>query len=60
MTYRVFWPGKYPKPKKEYHPGGFPKRRQARNWCRNHSWRKGLVIEHPDGRTEPYEPKQGV
>lgn len=32
----------------------FPKRKQARQWCRNHGYYDGLVIVHPDGKQENF------
>lgn len=56
-AFKVFWNGQHPKPKKQYHPGTFNKRQQARQWCRKRSWLPGLHIEHPGGVTEAYLPK---
>jgi hypothetical protein len=42
--------------RKEMH-GPFVKRRQARQWCRNHWWsisHTGMTIIHPDGTLESY------
>lgn len=58
ISYRVFWKGENPKPKKTYHPGRFIKRQQARQFCRNRSWLPELFIEHPDGHAEAYVPKR--
>ena len=56
--YRVFYSGSWPKKKKNYFPGKFEKRKQARNFCRNHQYRySGLHIEHPDGTVEAWEIK---
>lgn len=54
--FRVYWAGDYPSPKRTFHPGVFPKRQKARQWCRNRSWLPGLVIVHPDGSAEPWKP----
>ena len=54
MKYRVYWKGEHPKPKRQFHDGEFEKRQQARQWCRNHSWKPGLTVVHPDGKEEPY------
>jgi hypothetical protein len=59
MKYRVFWRGEYPRKKRQFHDGEFEKRQQARQFCRNHSWHRGLTIVHPDGREEPYETANG-
>jgi hypothetical protein len=54
--FRVYCAGEYPEPKRRFHPGVFPKRQKARQWCRNRSWMVGLSIVHPDGFTEPWKP----
>ncbi len=52
--FKVYWRGEHPKPKRQFHSGEFDRRKQARNWCRNHSRLPGLVIVHPDGTEEPF------
>ncbi len=38
------------------HPGEFPKRQTARNFCRNRRFLESdLTIIHPDGTEEPYQ-----
>lgn len=54
MSYRVYWEGQHPKPKRQFYKGEFEKRQQARRWCRDRAWLPGLVILHPDGTEEPY------
>jgi hypothetical protein len=52
--FRVYRFGEHPKPKKYFFKETFPRRQQARNFCRNRSWEDGLTIVHPNGTEEPY------
>lgn len=56
LNFRVYWRGTYPGKKRQFAPGDFAKRQQARQFCRNHSWYAGLTIVHPDGTEEPFVP----
>jgi len=52
MTYRVFWKGEHPKPKRVFHQGTFTTRQKAIQWCRNHRHLEGLSIIDENGKVE--------
>ncbi len=57
--FRVYVRGEHPKPKRIFQKGGFRRRQQARQFCRNRCWKLGgpgaMVIVHPDGAEEQFE-----
>jgi hypothetical protein len=56
QTYKVFWKGSHPKPKKVFHDGQFASRQKARQWCKNHFWYDGLSIIDEQGKVEAFNP----